>query len=87
MLRIQKKVCFCRFYVLLCKNAVPCLSQQVLGAAVNSYTKELYIKNQALYVQLNSSVLRQELMMNRKILVRRLNDYVGAQVIADIVFR
>ncbi|MBR4294917.1 MAG: DUF721 domain-containing protein [Bacteroidaceae bacterium] len=60
---------------------------QVLGAAVNNYTKELYIKNQTLYVQLNSSVLRQELMMNRKILVRRLNDYVGAQVIADIVFR
>lgn len=60
---------------------------QILGPAVNNYTKELFIKNQILYVQLTSSVLRQELMMNRKILVRRLNDHVGAQVITDIVLR
>ena len=60
---------------------------QILGPAVNNYTKELYIRNQILYVQLTSSVLRQELMMNRKILVRRLNDHVGAQVITDIVLR
>jgi hypothetical protein len=32
-------------------------------------------------------VLRQELMMNRKTLVHRLNEHVGAQVITDIVLR
>ena len=60
---------------------------QVLGPAVRSYTKELFIRNQILYVKVTSSVLRQELLMNRKTLVRKLNDHVKAQVITDIVFR
>lgn len=60
---------------------------EVLGAAVQSYTKELRIYNQVLYVTLTSSVLRHELFMNRKSIVRRLNDYVKAQVITDIMLR
>ena len=60
---------------------------KVLGPAVQSYTKNLQIYNQVLFVTLTSSVLRQELLMNRKTLVRKLNDYVKAPVITDIVFR
>ena len=59
---------------------------EVLGPVINSYTKELYIKNQVLYVHLTSAVLRQELMMGREILVRNLNAKVGAQVITNIIF-
>lgn len=60
---------------------------EVLGAAVQSYTKELRIYNQVLYVTLTSSVLRHELFMNRKSIVRRLNEHVKAQVITDIILR
>ena len=60
---------------------------QVLGQAVQSYTKDLKIYNQVLFVTLTSSVLRQELLMNRKALVHKLNEHVKAQVITDIVFR
>ena len=60
---------------------------QVLGENVNNYTGEMYIKNQILYVHVTSSVLRQELMMNKKNLVRRLNDHVQAQVITDIILK
>ena len=60
---------------------------KILGPAIASYTKELYIKNQTLYVHLTSAVLRQELMMGREMLVRNLNQYVGATVITNIVIR
>ena len=60
---------------------------QVLGKAVQTYTKELKIYNQVLFVKVTSSVLRQELLMNRKALVHKLNEHVKAQVITDIVFR
>ena len=60
---------------------------QVLGEAVRRYTGEMYIRNQVLYVHVTSSVLRQELMMNRKTIVHRLNEHVRAQVITDIVLR
>lgn len=60
---------------------------EVLGTTIASYTKEIYIKNQVLYVHLTSAVLRQELMMGRDLLVRNLNHHVGAQVITNIIFR
>ena len=60
---------------------------EVLGPTIASYTRELYIKNQVLYVHLTSAALRQELMMGRELLVRNLNRHVGAQVITNIIFR
>ena len=61
---------------------------KVLGPAVQSYTKNLQIHNQVLYVTLTSSVLRRIYRFyfpwNA---VHKLNDYVKAQVITDIVFR
>ena len=60
---------------------------QILGPAIASYTKELYIRNQILYVHLTSAALRQELMMGRELLVRNLNQQVGATVITNIIFR
>jgi predicted nucleic acid-binding Zn ribbon protein len=61
--------------------------KDVVGKGIASYTQQLYIKNQILYVHLTSPVLRQELMMTRDILVRRLNEHVKAQVITNIIFR
>lgn len=60
---------------------------EVLGPAIASYTSNLYIRNQTLYVHLTSAVLRQELMMGREILIRTLNKKVGATVITNIIFR
>lgn len=61
--------------------------KDVVGATFVKYTSNLYIKNQILYVHLTSATVRQELMMGRDILVRRLNEKVGAQVIVNIIFR
>ena len=58
----------------------------VVGPAMARYTSNLYIKNQTLHVYLTSAVLRQELMMARELLVKNLNQQVGAQVIVDIHF-
>lgn len=58
----------------------------VVGPVISRYTTNLYIKNQILYVHLSSSVLREELMMGRDMLVRNLNQQVGAQVIVNIIF-
>lgn len=60
---------------------------EVLGPTIASYTQELFIKNQVLYVHLTSAALRQELMMGRDLLIRNLNRRVGAQVITNIIFR
>ncbi len=59
---------------------------EVMGQGIANLTIDLQIRNRVLYVRLRSSVLRQELMASRKQLVRRMNDYVGAQVIDSILF-
>ena len=61
--------------------------KDVVGEAIARYTTNIYIKNQVLFVHLSSSVLRQELMMSRQLLIRNLNSQVGAQVIVNITFR
>ena len=59
----------------------------VMGPVVARYTRDLVIRNQTLYVSLSSPAVRQELLMQRRELVTRLNAYVGAQVVCDIVFQ
>lgn len=58
----------------------------VVGAPIAAYCGEKFIKNQTLYVKIINPALRADLTMNRSILVHRLNEQVGAQVIADIRF-
>lgn len=59
---------------------------EVMGSAINRYTGDLFIKNQTLHVKINSASLKNDLMMNRSELVKRLNEAVGAYVISDITF-
>lgn len=58
----------------------------VMGEAIASLTGDLYIRNQTLFVHLNNPALRMELSMQRQDVVRRLNEHVGNQVIADVRF-
>lgn len=58
----------------------------VAGEAISRYTLNTYIVNQTLYVRLSNPALRADLSLQRQMLVGRLNEYVGNQVIADIRF-
>jgi len=58
----------------------------VMGKGIYPYTGDIFIKNQTLYVQIKSSVLRQELNSMKQNIVKRLNDHVGVQVICEAIF-
>jgi hypothetical protein len=57
-----------------------------MGAAISRYTGHLFVKNRTLYVQLKSSVLKNELMMHRQQMILNLNREAGRKVIDAIVF-
>ncbi|MCX6301601.1 MAG: DUF721 domain-containing protein [Bacteroidia bacterium] len=61
--------------------------EETVGKAIASRTSKLYIKDQVLYVSLNSSVVRNELLMLRQELKEKLNEKAGSEVIKDIVLR
>lgn len=58
----------------------------LMGSSIAAYTTQLYIRNQTLYVHLSSAALRQELLMGKDLIVRKLNEHVGARVVVNIVF-
>lgn len=60
---------------------------ELLGEGVAAYTRSAYFSRGVLYVQLSSSVLRAELLMNKKGLVEKINQHAGMNVVRDIVLR
>ena len=61
--------------------------EEIVGKAISSRTTKIYFKDQVLYVHLNSSVVRNELLMLRQVLKDKLNQKAGSEVIKDIVLR
>lgn len=61
--------------------------EEIVGKAISSRTSKIYIKDKVLYVNLNSSVVRNELLMLRQALKEKLNEKAGSEVIRDIVLK
>lgn len=59
----------------------------IVGKAISSRTSKIYISDGILYVNLKSSIVRNELMMIKEPLRARINERSGEEVIKDIVFR
>jgi hypothetical protein len=59
----------------------------IVGIAVAKKTDRLYLKNRVLFVYLNSSIVRNELLRIREGLIKALNDKAGLKLIDDIVLR
>lgn len=58
----------------------------MLGPMAARHVVDKYIRNQTLYVRMDSPVMRAELSMRRSALVARLNAEAGSMVVTDIRF-
>jgi hypothetical protein len=58
-----------------------------MGNGVNNYTTDIQLKNDTLYVQLSSSVLREELSYGKAKIIAMLNESLGKEVIKKLVLR
>jgi predicted nucleic acid-binding Zn ribbon protein len=61
--------------------------EDVVGKVISLRTTRIYIRDRVLYVHLNSSVVRNELLMLRNELRNKLNEKAGSEVIKDIILR
>ncbi len=59
---------------------------ELMGPAVAHRTKDIYIKNKMLYLSIDSSVMREQLLIGKSIIIKRLNDFAGFDVITDVWF-
>lgn len=61
--------------------------KNIMGNGVNTYTREITLKGNTLYVALTSAVLREELSYGKEKIVRMLNEELSREVIKDVILR
>ena len=61
--------------------------KNLMGNGVNSYTTSVQLKRDTLYVQLSSSVLREELSYGKKKIIAMLNEALGKELIKSLVLK
>lgn len=59
---------------------------ELMGTAIANRTKQLYINDKKLFLRVESSVIKNELLMMQSQIVKRLNEKAGHEVILSIVF-
>ena len=59
---------------------------ELMGKAVANRTTQIYIAQKKLFVRIESSVVKNELLMVRTGIIQRINERAGTEVITDIVF-
>lgn len=58
---------------------------QLMGNAIANRTKQLYIRDKKLFVKVESSVIKHELLLMRSQIIGRMNEHVGQVVIEEVV--
>ena len=61
--------------------------KSLMGNMISAKTEDLWLKKGVLHIRLNSSVLRQELSMNKTKIADMINDKIGEQLIKDVVIK
>ncbi|MNK06365.1 hypothetical protein D3C87_242600 [compost metagenome] len=59
---------------------------EIMGTAVANRTKQIYIHQKKLFVRIESSVVKNELLIVKSAIIDKLNEKSGSNVITDIVF-
>lgn len=61
--------------------------KSLMGNGVNSYTRNIILKNGVLYVELTSSVLREELAFGKDKIIKLLNEELRRDVVKKVILR
>lgn len=59
---------------------------EMMGIAVANRTVDLKIRNKTLYITMDSSVMRDELAHGKSIILHRVNEKAGYEMITDVWF-
>ncbi len=60
--------------------------EKIMGKAISSRTLKIYVFEKKLFLQVDSSPLRNELLIGKSKIIRLVNEDVGSQTIEDVVF-
>lgn len=59
----------------------------LMGNGVNNYTTSINLERGTLYVQLSSSVLREELSYGKQKIIKMINEELGKEIVKKLILR
>ncbi|ARS42699.1 DUF721 domain-containing protein [Pedobacter psychrodurus] len=59
---------------------------EIMGTAIANRTKQIYIHDKKLFLRIESSVIKNELVMVRQGIIQKLNEHAGSVVITEMIF-
>ncbi|GAA4776101.1 MULTISPECIES: DUF721 domain-containing protein [Flavobacterium] len=61
--------------------------KNLMGNGVNNYTRNVLLKGSTLYVELTSSVLREELSYGKDKIIKMINEELKREVVKEVVLK
>ena len=68
------------------ETSIVSLWPQLVGTSVANRTKEIFIRDKRLFLRIESSVIKNELVMMRSQIIQKINDEAKTELVVEIVF-
>lgn len=68
------------------ETSVVALWPDLMGRAIANRTTQIYVSQKKLFLRIESSVIKNELLMVKTGIIQKINERAGLEVITDIVF-
>lgn len=68
------------------ETSVVALWPELMGRAISNRTTQIYVSQKKLFVRIESSVIKNEMLMVKTGIIQKINERAGVEVITDIIF-
>lgn len=58
--------------------------EEIVGKLIAQKTEKLVLKNKTLYLTVNSSIVAQELQMMKSLIIKRINEEAGREIVTSV---
>ncbi len=69
------------------RNMVISEWEQIMGKVIANHTRKVYFADRCLFIELDSPALRQELLLQKSSLIKKINQEAGEELINDMVLK
>lgn len=60
--------------------------ERIMGCMIAKHTTNIYIKNQKLFIQIDSPALKSELSLSKHKIIEVLNKEAGTELVTEVIF-
>ncbi|WP_316801000.1 DUF721 domain-containing protein [Pedobacter frigidisoli] len=68
------------------ETSIVAIWPEIMGTAIANRTTQIYIRDKKLFIRIESSVIKNELVMVRQGIIQKLNEHAGSEVIVEMIF-